>query len=59
MKRIVPLHVRMISAVVAAGITTLLIWVHGADLTTLGAPDTAATSTAVVATASVSGGAAG
>jgi len=51
MKRIVPIYVRLASFLISIGITTLLIGVHAADLTTLGAPDAAATSTRVAATA--------
>jgi hypothetical protein len=35
---------------ISVGITTLLIGMHAADLTTLGAPDAAATSTRAAAT---------
>jgi hypothetical protein len=55
MKRIVPIYVRLTSLLIAVGITTLMISIHAADLTTLGAPDAAAASTAAVATASATG----
>lgn len=52
MKSIVPFSVRVISLLTAAGITVLIVGIHAADLTTLGAPATAASEarTAVAAT---------
>lgn len=52
MKRSVPLYVRLVSVLISAGITSLLIGIHAADLTTLGAHDVVATSTANATTAS-------
>ena len=51
MKSIVPYSVRVISLLTAAGITVLIVGIHAADLTTLGAPATAASAapTAVAA----------
>ncbi len=49
MKRFVPFYVRVLSLLVAAGITTSVVFLHAADLTTLGAPATAAAGAAVVA----------
>jgi hypothetical protein len=54
MKRIVPIYVRLVSLLIADGITTLLIGIHAVDLTTLGAPDTTVTSSGGSATASAS-----
>ena len=42
MKSIVPFSVRVISLLTATGITVLIVGIHAADLTTLGAPTTAA-----------------
>ena len=55
MKRIVPTHVRLASLLIAVGITTLMIGIHAADLTTLGAPDTGAASSTAAPTASTGG----
>lgn len=55
MKRIVPIYVRLASLLIAVGITTLMVGIHAADLTTLGAPDTAAASTTAATTASAGG----
>jgi hypothetical protein len=52
MKRIVPIYVRLASLLISIGITTLLIGIHAADLTTLGAPDTAAAAHVAATTSS-------
>jgi hypothetical protein len=54
MKNLVPLYARVVSLLISVGITTLLIGIHAVDLTTLGAPDTVATSAPAAATASAS-----
>jgi len=55
MKRSVPLYVRLVSVLIAAGITAVLIGIHAADLATLGAHDVATASTANAITASAGG----
>jgi hypothetical protein len=49
MKRFVPVYVRVLSLLTAAGITTSILFLHAADLSTLGAPAAAAAGAAVVA----------
>jgi len=56
MKRIVPFQVRCVSLLISAGITTLIVVVHGADLKTLGAPAAADRPTSATAPASESSG---
>ena len=49
MKRFVPLYVRVLSLLIAAGITTSIVFLHATDLTMLGARAAAPAGAAVVA----------